>query len=75
MNNDYGKLIQVPIGLMRNYFKEMVSLRGVICQYQYPLINKQYTLQGELDTSYSEPISVGCIFNDHLDQRTARKLG
>jgi len=28
-----------------------------------------------LDTSYSDPIRVGCIFNDNVDQKTAKRLG
>lgn len=75
MERDYGILISPPVELQRRYFKEMVTLRGVFCKYQYPLQNKQYTTQGELDTSYSDPIKVGCIFNENLDQKTAKKLG
>ena len=75
MNKNYGILNQTPVNLHRRYFEDMVKLRGVFCQYQFPLQNKQYTVQGELSSSYSEPISVGCIFNDHIDQKTAKKLG
>ena len=75
MEKDYGKLVQPNVQLQRRYFNEMVTLRGVFCEYQYPLQNKQYTTQGELDTSYSEPLRVGCIFNENIDQKTAKKLG
>lgn len=75
MEKDYGLLVQPNVKLQRKYFNEMVTLRGVFCEYQYPLQNKQYTTQGELDTSYSDPIKVGCIFNDNIDQKTAKKLG
>ena len=75
MDRDYGILISPPVELQRRYFKEMVTLRGVFCKYQYPLQNKQYTTQGELDTSYSDPVKVGCIFNENIDQKTAKKLG
>lgn len=75
MNNNYGILNQPDIKLQRNYFNEMVNLRGVFCSYQFPLQNKQYTTQGELATSYSEPKKVGCIFNENIDQRTQKKLG
>lgn len=74
MNKQYGLLNQPNVELQRSYFKEMVNLRGVFCKYQYP-IAKQYTKQAELDSAYSEPIIVGCIFNDHLDQKTTHKLG
>ena len=75
MEKDYGRLVQPNVQLQRKYFNEMVTLRGVFCEYQYPLQNKQYTTQGELDTSYSEPLRVGCIFNENIDQKTAKRLG
>lgn len=75
MEKDYGKLNQPNVKLQRKYFNEMVTLRGVFCQYQYPLQNKQYNTQGELESSYSDPIRVGCIFNDNVDQKTAKRLG
>ena len=75
MEKDYGRLVQPNVQLQRRYFNEMVTLRGVFCEYQYPLQNKQYTTQGELDTSYSEPLRVGCIFNENIDQKTAKRLG
>lgn len=75
MEKDYGRLVQPNVQLQRRYFNEMVTLRGVFCEYQYPLQNKQYTTQGELDTSYSDPLRVGCIFNENIDQKTAKKLG
>ena len=75
MNKNYGLLNQVDVKLQRKYFNEMVNLRGVFCQYQYPLSNKNYTDQGELRSNYSEPQTVGCIFNEHLDQKTTKKMG
>lgn len=75
MEKDYGRLVQPNVQLQRKYFNEMVTLRGVFCEYQYPLQNKQYTTQGELDTSYSNPLRVGCIFNENIDQKTAKRLG
>lgn len=74
MNKDYGLLNQPSVELQRKYFTEMVNLRGIFCQYQYP-ITKQYTTQAELDAVYCEPMKVGCIFNDNVDQKTTRKLG
>ena len=75
MKEDYGKLINPPINLQRKNFEEMVSLIGVFVKYQYPLENKQYNTQGELESSYSKPKRVGCIFNEHIDQKTAKRLG
>lgn len=74
MNKNYGLLNQPSVELQRKYFKEMVDLRGIFCKYQYP-ITKQYTLQAELDSVYSEPVQVGCIFNENVDQKTCHKLG
>lgn len=74
MNKQYGLLNQPNVILQRKYFNEMVNLRGIFCKYQYP-IAKQYTLQSELDTAYSEPEIVGCIFNENVDQKTTHKLG
>lgn len=75
MEKDYGILLQPNAKLQRKYFNEMVSLRGIFCKYQYPLQNKQYTTQGELSSSYSDPVKVGCIFNENVDQKTAKLLG
>lgn len=75
MERDYGKLVNPPVKLQRNYFKEMVNLRGVFCQYQFPL-GKDYTTQGEFNgNGYSSPQKVGCIFNENVDQKTAKRLG
>lgn len=64
------------IQLHRNWFKEMTKLLGIIVQYKYPLENiKDYDLHGELKTSYSEPIRVGVIYNEHPNQWTMKKLG
>ena len=75
MNTSFGLLNQPDVKLQRRYFQEMVNLRGVFCGYQYPLSDKQYTIQGELNTAYSDPQTIGCIFNEHLDQKTQKKLG
>ena len=75
MNKNYGKLVQPNIKLLRKQFSEMCSLLGVNCKYQFPLKGKQYTTQGELKSNYSEPRTVSCIFEEHIDQKTAKKLG
>lgn len=75
MREDYGKLLMPDITLQRRYFNEMVMLLGVNVQYQSPIENKQYTLQGELETSYTNPVKVGCIFEEHISQSTAKKMG
>ena len=76
MENNYGLLVNQNTKLHRKYFEEMVKLLGVIVTYRSPLSSGGYTLHGEYTSlSYTEPIKVGCIFNDHPDQRTTKKLG
>ncbi len=71
----YGLLVNPPLELQRKNFKEMCNLLGVKCKYRYPLANKQYTAQGELDTNYSIPFEVAGVFNEQITQRTSKKLG
>lgn len=37
--------------------------------------NKTYSLLGDLETDYYPPTVVGCIFQEHPDQKTMRKMG
>lgn len=53
----------------------MVKLIGINCQYRKPLSNKTFDHHGDLSTDYAEPITVGCIFQDHPDQKTLKKMG
>ena len=75
MNDNYGKLVQPNIKLLRKQFSEMCSLLGVNVKYQFPLKGKQHTLHGENQSDYSEPKTVSCIFEEHIDQKTAKKMG
>lgn len=76
MNSPYGLLInQKDILLQRTYFNELVTLLGVQVKHRAPKPNKTYTTYGEIDSSYFSPQEVGCIFADHIDQRTMKKLG
>jgi len=76
MNGDYGILINQDTKLLRSRFNEMVRLLGVQAIYKYPDKSKHYTLHGEVKASlYSEGQKVGCIFEAHEDQKTAKKLG
>lgn len=76
MENNYGLLVNQNTKLHRQYFNEMVKLLGVNVQYRSPLQSGTYTLHGEYTSiNYTEPITVGCIFQEHLDQRTSKKLG
>lgn len=74
--NDFGILLkEQDIKLHRSYFKQMVSLIGVNCIYRSPRPDKHFTTWGEVESNYNNPIVVGCIFQEHPDQRTMKKLG
>ena len=76
-NNDTGLLLNKSnIQLHRNWFKEMTKLIGIIVKYKYPMpAQKDYNLYGEIKTPYSEPITVGVIYDEHPNQWTMKKLG
>ena len=72
----YGQLLTPDIRIHRQYFREMVKLLGIQSMYRSPLSEGTYTLHGEYTSiNYSEPIRVGVIFQEHEDQKTAKKLG
>ena len=48
---------------------------GINCKYYAPLDGKTYNLQGDLEVHYEKPTTVGCIFQDHPDQKTLKKMG
>ena len=73
--SNYGLLINQNTKLQRKQFIEMTKLLGIKVKYRYPLRNQNYTNSGELFSSYSTPIDVGCILNDHPDIKTTKKLG
>ena len=73
--NDYGMLLNKDIKLHRLYFKQMVKLLGINCQYRAPMNNKTYNKLGDLETDYYPAETVGCIFQDHPDQKTLKKMG
>ena len=76
MEDNYGLLVNQNTKLHRQYFNEMVKLLGVNVKYRSPLQSGTYTLHGEYTSiSYTEPVTIGCIFQEHLDQRTSKKLG
>lgn len=76
MENNYGLLIsQKDILLQRTYFKEAVSLIGVNVIHRSPRADKHYTTYAEIESNYYEPTVVGCIFDEHPNQRTMKKLG
>lgn len=75
LDNRYGQLLGKDIKLHRNWFKEMCRLNGINVLYRAPLKDKHYTLYTEIDSNYQPPEVVGCIFNEHPDQRTLKKIG
>ena len=76
MDSNYGGLLMGGnIKLHRKWFKEMCMLIGVKVIYKAPKQSKDYTTYGEIDSRYEQPIAVWCIFEEHPDQQTMRKLG
>lgn len=71
----YGGLLTPQIKLHRQYFREMVKLLGIHVIYRAPKPGKHYTTYGEIDSNYTSPTLVGCIFDNHPSQQTLRKLG
>lgn len=71
----YGQLLTDSIRIHRGYFNEMVRLLGINCIYRAPKSNKYYTTYAEIESNYECPILVGCIFDEHPNQRTLTKIG
>jgi hypothetical protein len=76
-NTDTGLLLNKKnIELHRQFFSQFVRLLGINVQFRAPREDsKGYNNYGELDTFYYEPITVGCIYDEHPNQKTMRKLG
>lgn len=73
---DYGFLLNKNnIQLHRSYFKEMVKLLGVNCKYKAPLPNKENDIHGDLQTGYMPEVIVGCLFEEHPNQKSLKKAG
>ncbi len=74
--NDYGILMNKDAKLFRTWFKEMTKLRGINCVYRAPKPGtKNYSMHGDLEADYEQPIVVGVIFESHPDQKTLKKRG
>lgn len=76
MNQNYGNLLhESDIKLHRKWFEEMTKLLGVRVIYRAPREDKHWTTYGEIESNYYEPIIVNCIFEEHPNQWTMKKLG
>lgn len=73
--NKYGSLLNKDITMHRRWFDEMTRLIGINVIYKSPRCDKTYNEHGELVSSYNEPILLGCIFQEHPDQKTLKKMG
>lgn len=75
--SNYGYLLNPNIKLHRTWFKQMLKQYGINCIYKAPRA-KEFTEHGELGTGtdkFYPPQLVGCIFQDHPDQKTMKKMG
>lgn len=73
---DYGILLNGNnLKLHRNWFKQLVRLQGIQVIYYAPAIDKSYTQYTEIAGHHYEPIGVGCIFDEHPDQKSLKKMG
>ena len=72
---DYGRLINKDIKLHRTWFKQMTALHGINCKYRAPLKNKMYDKLGDLHTDYYPAILIGCLFEEHPNQKSLKKAG
>jgi hypothetical protein len=72
---DYGLLISKDIKLHRTWFKQMVALHGINCKYRAPLPNKENDCHGDLQTGYKPEIIIGCLFEEHPNQKSLKKAG
>lgn len=73
--NKYGKLLTPDIKIHRQYFKELCELLGINVIYRAPRPDKHYTTYAEINSNYYEPLLEGCIFEEHPNQQTLKKLG
>lgn len=75
IEDKYGILLTPDIKLHRMYFKEMVKLLGINVIYRAVKSGKKYTTYAEMDTNFEKPLLEGCIFEQHPDQQTLKKIG
>ena len=75
-NGNYGILLNGPdIKLHRKYFDEMCFLIGIKVLFYAPKPRKHWTTYAEIETNFYEPKLISCVFEDHPNQYTMKKLG
>lgn len=75
-NKDTGYLLNKQnIILHRQWFKQMCKLLGIKVMYLAPRADKTYNGYGELNSFYMDPVEVDCIFDEHPNQKSMKKLG
>ena len=76
IEKNFGILIREnDIKLHRMWFKQCVALHGINCKYRAPLNTKEYDIHGDLQTGYGPEITVGCLFEEHPNQKSLKKAG
>lgn len=75
MEQKYGILLNKDAKIYRQYFREAVKLIGIYVLYRAPKLGKHYTTYLEIEDNYEEPLLVGCLFNEHPDQKTLKRIG
>ena len=75
-NFDTGILLDKEnIKLHRMWFKQFLTLHGLNIIHRAPRPGKTYNGYGELDTFYSDPVQTACIYDEHPNQKSMKKLG
>ena len=75
-SGNYGILLNGPdIKLHRKYFDEMCFLIGIKVLFYAPKPSKHWTTYAEIETNFYEPKLISCVFEDHPNQYTMKKLG
>lgn len=75
MDSNYGLLINQDAKLHRGYFEEMTKLIGINVLYRALRPGKKYTFYTEIEANYMPSEIIGCIFQEHPDQKTMKKIG
>ena len=74
-------LDEEALKLQRQYFEEAVRLIGIYVIYRAIKPDAQgkprvaFTSYQEMLANYQEPELVGCLFHEHPDQKTLKKIG